>query len=230
MKNKTNKKPLVILALVALLVVGGVMGTVAWLTATDTVTNTFTVVGDIEEPTVDPEIIPDPANPYDPAVDAYLWEPSWDDAEDHKLLPGSTIAKDPYVGVGAKSEESVVYVYVHNNLSNKVYFTLNDGWEAVDGQTTEGYAAGTYTSGLFKYTATLAPSADADAWTTNALFSEVVVDDSADTSDIDVTDDRTELTIEVGSYIHQAKDGEGNAVVVAADDIVTAIKTEMGIA
>ena len=199
MKKKNKKYVVIPLLLLLLLVTVG--GTVAWLTATNTKTNTFTV-GQFNEP----ENMP---NSQDPNTDGFLVEPSWDTSVSHKLLPGVTFAKDPMVGLGEGSEPAVVYIQVDNDLTNKVYFTLNNGWAPVSGCTTAGSANGTYTSGLFKYSQVLTPAASGDTYTT-ALFSNVVVVSDAQESDITVQSGDPEITVK--SFIHQAYDASGQAI------------------
>ena len=200
MKKKNRKYVVIPLLLLLLLVTVG--GTVAWLTATNSKTNTFTV-GKF----VIPEKLPDGTT--DNEENSYLVEPDWDTDDAHKLLPGATFAKDPTVGLGPKSEAGVAYMYVTNNLSNKVYFTLGNGWEPVTGYATAGSANGTYTSGLFKYTTILAPGDSSDVWTT-PLFSNVVVDSTAGDSDITVQSGDPEIVVK--SFIHQAKNQSGQAI------------------
>ena len=217
MENKKEKRKSVLLILLMLLIgFAMVSGTVAWLTKTDKITNSFTI-GTFEEPSTSPV---DPTLTVD--LDGNLYEPSWNANEEHKLLPGVSFEKDPYVGIGKGSEDAVVYVYVQNNFSNKVYFTINQGWEAVDGETTSGYATGTYTSGLFKYTAGLSGAASADVWTQTPLFSTVSADDSSDIADFTVSDGKNNEIV-VSSFIHQAKDDEGNAI--SDSEILTAAKS-----
>lgn len=214
MKTKRSKKgKIAALVTVALLLVAmAVMGTIAWLTATDSKTNSFTV-GTFNKPEIDPES-PEPDLPpdVDPDEDAdlsgYLIEPSWSTKDDHKLIPGVSFAKDPYVGIGDKSEAAVVYVYVDNPYTNKVYFTLNDGWSAVTGQTTEGSAgSGTYSEGLFKYNGVLEPNGG-NAWTSKPVFDSITVDEAADTADL--TAEKNEITVKC--FIHQAYDENGDAI------------------
>lgn len=215
--EKNNKKKLLIPLLLLLLLVG-VGGTVAWLTSTSTLTNNFTV-GSFTEPTTDPvtptTLLEDEIEAGTGSLDGNLFEKSWKKNDEHKLLPGVTFAKDPYVGIGPNSEDAVVYVYVENNLSNKVYFTINTGWEAVTGYTKAGYTPEgvqevRYTSGLFKYTAGLTASTS-DVWTTAPLFSQVVIDASANNSDFEVEAGK-DTTITVKSFLHQAKDASGNNI------------------
>lgn len=232
MSTKTNKKStkkVLMLSVVALLLVASItMGTIAWLTVKDSLTNTFTI-GNFTKPE-DPDDIPKPQPGVDDEAEpniglgGYMIEPSWDtraEAE-HKLVPGGTLLKDPYVGIGKGSEDAVVYVYVDNPfLSESVYFKLSDGWEAVEGQVTEGTEDGTYVSGLFKYvnddeTGILVASATDDSWTTRPVFYNVIVDDDANIEDLDVTN--KEIT--VSCFIHQAYDGTGAPI--SADEIEAA--------
>lgn len=217
-EKKNNKKRIALIVLVVLLIITIVGGTVAWLTRTDRLNNKFTV-GSFEKPTTDPT---DPTKTI--SIDGNLYEPSWDSEAEHKLLPGISFDKDPYVGIGKGSEDAAVYVYVENNFSNKVYFTMNTGWEAVEA--TAGAKADTYTSGLFKYTAGLSNAADADVWTSAPLFSKVVVADDANISDFTVAAGKDKEII-VSSFLHQAKDDEGNDI--DATEILTAAKKAFGI-
>lgn len=202
MKKKNRKYVVIPLLLLLLLVTVG--GTVAWLTATNTKTNTFTVGKFVK-----PEKLPnsETANP-----DQFLTEPSWVTTAEHKLLPGVSFDKDPYVGIGKGSEDAVVYVQVTNPFSNKVYFTINTGWEAVANETTSGSAGtGTYTSGIFKYTAGLSNATSGDVWTTTPLFSKIQVANDAQDSDYTVAQG-VDPSIVVKSFIHQAKDGSNQPI------------------
>lgn len=208
-KNKNILAAIVFMLIIAFLVVGT---TIAWLTKTSSITNTFTV-GSFNTPTTFPD---DPTNPQSEThainIQENIHEPSWNRQIEHKLMPAVSFAKDPYVGIGKGSEEAVVYVNVTNNLSSdKVYFSINSGWEAVAGHTTAGAATGTYKSGLFKYTAGLVATADSDAWTTNPLFSSVVVDANANISDFNVQGTGSPEIV-VTCFLHQAKDNQGTAI------------------
>lgn len=218
-EKRKNKKGLLLILLAFLLVTVVASGTIAWLTQTSTLTNSFTV-GTFEDPTTSPT---DPSQTIQ--LDGNLYEPSWDSSVEHKLIPGVSYSKDPYVGIGAGSEDAIVYVYVKNNFSNKVYFTLNNGWEAVEA--TDGYAQGTYTSGLFKYTLGLSDAEDADVWTAQPIFSSVVADETALISDFTVAEG-TNSEIVISSFIHQKYDGDGNAIDEAT--ILAAAKDAFGIA
>lgn len=217
-RNKRNKKNVVIVILALLIVSIITVGTVSWLTKTSSITNTFTV-GTIEVPTTSPTDSSVTIN-----IDGNIYEPSWDANEEHKLIPGVSFKKDPYVGIGKGSEDSAVYVYVENNFSNKVYFSLNNGWEAVDAD--NGSETDTYTSGLFKYTSGLVGNNESDTWTTTPLFSNVVVADDAEISDLSVADGK-DTTIKVSAFLHQAKDSDGNAI--DDDTILAAAKNTFNI-
>ena len=206
-KNKDFLKKTLPVFLFALLALGVIGGTVAWLTATDNKVNSFSV-GSFSIPTTKPS---DPTQTISPALTGNLYEENWDTSSnaDHKLLPGKTFDKDPAVGLGTDSEEAVVYICVANSNSNKVYFSIDSNWSPVTNYATAGSTNGTYTKGLFKYNTNLGPTTTSDAWT-EPLFSTVVVaDDAASTDFIQPYD------ITVYSYIHQAKDG--NTAIPAAD-------------
>lgn len=227
-EKRSNRKLIVLCLLVVLLLAAAAFGTMAWLTASDSVTNTFTV-GNFNEPKPDPDDsspdnpTPDPEDPdkptaTNPAIGGYIYEPSWDTTAEHKLIPGGSLYKDPFVGIGKDSEDAVVYVYVENPFKNgSVYFTLNDGWEAVGDQGTnyftttvpEGEPGKTYyTGGLFQYKAGLTADKEQDVWTSKPVFSKVTVKDGATKEELNV-DNTTEGSkdIVVYCYLHQAKDG-----------------------
>ena len=114
-RNKSKMAAVIAVLLVCVLAVGG---TIAYLTTHSKLTNSFTVgnIGPIEpeKPGPDPEV---PIDPDDTTkLNGNLYEPHW--VADSKLMPGNTVAKDPYVGVGPGSEACDVYVYVTNEMVN----------------------------------------------------------------------------------------------------------------
>ncbi len=129
---KTKTKAIALTLCAVLLVVASVMGTMAYLTSKDTVTNTFTV-GNVS-------ITLDEANVTEYGVkvpDAKRVK-----ANSYNLVPGHTYVKDPTVHVVANSEESYVFVKVENGLSayeatNNTIATqiIEKGWTALEGQT-----------------------------------------------------------------------------------------------
>ncbi len=105
---KTTRKVLAI-ALCAILLVGAsVMGTLAYLTSTDAVTNTFTVGNvkiTLDEASVD--------------ANGVATNGGRIKANSYKLLPGHAYDKDPIVHVDANSEECWLFVTVDNGI-NKI--------------------------------------------------------------------------------------------------------------
>ena len=128
MKNRKTRsamrRMLFTLALVLVVAVASVGGTIAWLTdKTDAVTNTFTV-GDINitlTETFNTDTNNDGKN----------------DAWQAKLIPGTTYAKDPVVTVKANSENCYLFVKFEeiNNPSNYLEYSSNlkeTEWKQLD--------------------------------------------------------------------------------------------------
>ncbi len=222
-KQDRKKRGLVLLLLLLCLL--GITGTMSWLTHSSKLDNTFTVgqISDIDpdgKAPTDPDNPSGPVNPEDAInkdnLTGNLYEPHF--KQGMKLEPGVTIAKDPYVGIGKGSESSYVFVNVTSNMNNNkhIYFTLNDGWEAVDATPV---FEGRYTSGLFMYTAGLDASKEdsKNVWTKKPIFYNVVVDDNAVSEDFQAVDGKEENfipTITVQAYLHQkysdSQKGDGN--------------------
>ena len=186
MENKKKKRYGIVAALLLLVLAAGV-GTYAWLTATQSLENVFTVgsFGPTDKK-------PDPTDPEKPGTDnndnnAYLFETKW--VEKSKIVPGASVDKNPNVGVKKGSDDAFVFIYVKNAmvkddtaLANTPYFTLNGSWKpvAADQVTTNG-TGGQYVSGLFMYakdtTSGPAVLGAKDATTdvyTNEIFSKVM--------------------------------------------------------
>ena len=133
-----KKTKAILMALCAvLLVAASVMGTLAYLTSTDTVTNTFTVgkvAITLDEAKVDPD-----GTPVQGAARV--------NANKYHLLPGHTYKKDPTIHVAADSEDCYLFVKVENGIADiEAATTIADqmtakGWEAVAGK-----------SGVYVYT------------------------------------------------------------------------------
>lgn len=229
MENKKKKRYGIIAALLLLVLAAGV-GTYAWLTATQTLTNVFTV-GSINTP----EKKPDPNQPDKPGQQnndgkAYLFETKWKDSS--KIVPGSSTDKNPNVGIAKGSDDAYVFIYVKNAMvkdgtaaANTPYFTLNDNWKQVAGQVTTS-ADGKFLSGLFMYAkgatdnkpvALSAKSATGDVYT-GELFSQVVFPDSLEGSMV-----ATNPTMKVSAYIFGADQKDGNTS--AADNAVAQATT-----
>ena len=104
---KTVRKTLILAACAIMLVCATIAGTLAYLTANDSVTNTFTV-GNVNI-TLDEAKVNENGEPVTPAQRV--------DANTYKLLPGQTYTKDPIIHVSDTSEDCYVFVKVTNNIS-----------------------------------------------------------------------------------------------------------------
>lgn len=109
-RKSLNRKALVVLSMMMVLVLAAVGGTVAWLMdKTDPVVNTFTVGNvdiDLDETTTN-----------------------------FKMVPGNTIAKDPYVTVTGGSEACWLFVKVEesSNLDYFISYTVDSSWTQLTG-------------------------------------------------------------------------------------------------
>ena len=105
-----NRRIAMTVALVLVVALVSVGGTIAWLTATTTpVTNTFTVGN----------------------IDIALAETT----SNYKMVPGNTIAKDPTVTVKANSEACYLFVKIEesSNLKSYIDYSVAEGWTALTG-------------------------------------------------------------------------------------------------
>ena len=113
---KTKSKALLLTLCAVLLVAASVLGTMAYLTSTDTVTNTFTV-GKVEIKLDEAKVTAD-GIPVEGAARVT--------ANSYKLMPGNTYTKDPTVTVKAGSEESYVRMKVTFNNATKIIALCTD--------------------------------------------------------------------------------------------------------
>lgn len=156
----TNKKKMALAgALILVMVVSAIGGTLAYLTDSSHLDNVF-LVGAFTQPT-DPKPNPDPPGPdpddpdpkpVDPRdfgdPDGFIFEPYWNlnglDSynkegggtalgDKHRLGAGTATTKDPYIGIGKESESGYVLACVTNPMGDNVYFTLSEGWAPVTG-------------------------------------------------------------------------------------------------
>lgn len=224
MENKKKKRYGIVAALLLLVLAAGV-GTYAWLSATDSLENVFTV-GSFGHP----ENKPDPTNPENPDPDnpntdkAYLFETKW--VKGSKMVPGATVPKNPNVGIKAGSDDAYVFIYVKNaivqpgtSLDKTPYFELkNTNWKPVDGyfKTNESDNSGTqYVSGLFMYSKNSAAEnlpaklkangAQQDLYT-DELFTAVTIPSDMNNTDVVETtaDPKQAPTMTVSAYIFGA--------------------------
>lgn len=122
---KTKNKALLLALCAVSLVTASVLGTMAYLTSNDKVTNTFTVGSvaiTMDETDVDGTAGRDTQNSY-------------------KLLPGHEYTKDPTIHVDPKSEDCYLFVKVENGIeaiedgNSKVADQMTrNGWAAVEGK------------------------------------------------------------------------------------------------
>lgn len=122
---KTKSKALLLTLCAVLLVAASVMGTMAYLTSTDKVENTFTV-GNVKI-TLDEAKVNTDGTPAAPAERVK--------ANEYKLLPGHTYTKDPTVTVKAVSESSYVRMKVTFNNAANIIAMCTDPEYADDGPT-----------------------------------------------------------------------------------------------
>lgn len=113
---KTKSKALLLTLCAVLLVAASVMGTMAYLTSTDEVNNTFTV-GNVKI-TLDEAKVDTDGTPAAPAERVK--------ANSYKLLPGHTYTKDPTVTVIKGSESSYVRMKVTFNNAAQIIAMCTD--------------------------------------------------------------------------------------------------------
>lgn len=113
---KTKSKALLLTLCAVLLVAASVMGTMAYLTSTDTVENTFTV-GNVKI-TLDEAKVNTDGTLAAPAERVK--------ANEYKLLPGHTYTKDPTVTVIKGSESSYVRMKVTFNNAAQIIAMCTD--------------------------------------------------------------------------------------------------------
>lgn len=106
------KKTLTVLLALVLVIAMSVAGTMAYLTSTDSVTNTFTV-GKVAI-TLD-EL--DTDNDSNKSDNVQVGETVRDKANAYNLIPGHVYTKDPTVHVDPASEDSWVFVKVENGIA-----------------------------------------------------------------------------------------------------------------
>ena len=133
---KTKSKALILALCAVLLVTASVLGTMAYLTSDDKVTNTFTV-GSVAI-TMDEEDV-DNSSPQNTN--------HRDQDNSYKLLPGHEYQKDPTIHVADNSEDCFLFVKVENGIANieadgsKVADQMAEkGWTEVEGKGVYVYA------------------------------------------------------------------------------------------
>lgn len=185
---KSVKKAIIAALCAGTLVVGSVAGTMAYLTSTDEVVNTFTV-GNVAI-TLD-----------ETDVDNSTAGADRDKANSYKIFPGQTYVKDPIVHVDSDSENCYLFVKVANeitaieaegNTTVAAQMTAKD-WTAID-----------TTNGIYVYGTAAAPIPVA-AGEDKTVFENFTI---AGTVDNDTLKNYANKTITVTAYAIQA-DGFG---------------------
>lgn len=123
---KTKSKALLMTLCAVLLVAASVLGTMAYLTSTDTVKNTFSI-GKIAI-TLDEAKVDDNGKALENVARVK--------ANSYKLMPGHKYDKDPTVHVEKGSEDSWIFVKVENGIS-----AFEADTKIADQITTEGWTA-----------------------------------------------------------------------------------------
>lgn len=134
MRTRTKAKALALAVCAVLLVVATVCVTMAFLTSTDSVTNTFTV-GNVTITLDEADVKTDGTYESNATVRVK--------ANEYKLIPGHTYIKDPTVHVAQGSEDCWLFVQVENGLADAedaAQATIAEqmaakGWTLVTGET-----------------------------------------------------------------------------------------------
>ncbi|MDD7396036.1 MAG: SipW-dependent-type signal peptide-containing protein [Eubacteriales bacterium] len=201
------KKTIAIVALVVLVAVASVLGTLAYLTSTDTVKNTFTV-GKVNI-TLDEAEVDMNGVAVTPAKRVKKNE--------YKLMPGHTYTKDPMVTVLAGSEPSYIKMTVTFSKANELdaifaptgadltsIFKGYDSANWIAKGNTKDAAANTRTYEFWYKETVGAPTADVAL---DALFDSITVPGEITQAQLETIKD---MTITVTAYAIQA-DGFANA-------------------
>lgn len=198
---KTKRKALLLTFCAVLLVVASVLGTIAYLTANDTVTNTFTV-GQVAI-NLDEAKVTEDGEAVTPAERVK--------ANSYKLLPGHTYTKDPTVTVLSGSESSYIKMTVTFNKANELdaifapngadltsIFNGYDDANWIAKGNTKNTTANTRTYEFWYKEAVVAPTTDVKL---DALFKSITVPN-------DITGEQLAtiqgMTITVNAYAIQA--------------------------
>lgn len=140
---KKMYKAMLLVLCAALLVAGSVLGTLAYLKDTKTVTNTFTV-GKVE-------ITLDEAKTDEYGVTLTGNKAARVAGNEYKLIPGHTYDKDPTITVNAGSEDCWVFVKIEDGLGAASEITINSDWTLIS-------------NGVYAYKETLSAGESATAF------------------------------------------------------------------
>ena len=192
---KTKSKALLLTLCAVLLVTASMLGTMAYLTSTASVENTFTV-GSVAI-TLD-----------ETDVDNSTADANRDQANSYKLMPGHTYTKDPTIHVAAASEDCYLFVKVANEI------TAIEGETTVAAQmTAKGWVAVDGVTGVYVYTQSNAPAVVAGG-SNVTVFDNFTISGTVDNATLATYNNKT---ITVTAYAIQADGFEGKT----ASDIWT---------
>ena len=201
------KKTLTVIIALVLVVVMSVAGTVAYLTSSDTVTNTFTV-GNVQIKLDEAKANPD---------GSLVANADRVKANSYKLLPGHTYNKDPMVTVLSGSESSYIKMTVTFSKANELdaifdpdgatLTTIFNGYDSSNWTykgNTKNAADNTRTYEFWYKEAVAAPDGNVAL---DALFDSITVPGSITNEQLKTIEG---MTIKVNAYAIQA-DGFANA-------------------
>lgn len=204
---KTRSKALLLTLCAVLLVAASVLGTMAYLTSTDEVTNTFTV-GQVKIKLDEAKANPD---------GSLVANADRVKANEYKLLPGHTYNKDPMVTVLSGSESSYVKMTVTFSKANELdaifapggadLTSIFNGYDAakwIAKGNTKDATADTRTYEFWYKETVGAPTADVAL---DALFDSITVPGTITNEQLATIEG---MTITVNAYAIQA-DGFANA-------------------
>ena len=186
---KKTRKILAMAACAILLVCISVGATVAYLTSTDEVTNTFTI-GTVAI-TLDEAPV---------GADGKKIAGNRVKANSYKLMPGHTYTKDPTIHVAAASDDCYLFVKVANEI------TAIEGETTVAAQmTAKGWVAVDGVTGVYVYTQSNAPAVVAGG-SNVTVFDNFTISGTVDNATLATYNNKT---ITVTAYAIQADGFEG---------------------
>ena len=184
---KTKSKALILTLCAVLLVAASVLGTMAYLTSTASVENTFTV-GSVAI-TLD-----------ETDVDNSTADADRDRANSYKLLPGHTYTKDPIVHVNSTSEDCYLFVKVANEIT-----AIEDGTKVAAQMTAKGWVAVNGAPDVYVYTQSNAPAV-VEGGSNVTVFDNFTISGTVDNATLATYNNKT---ITVTAYAIQADGFEG---------------------
>lgn len=183
-----KSKAILMVVCAMLLVAASVMGTLAYLTSTATVTNTFSV-GNVA-------ITMDETDVDDSTADAER-----DIANSYKLMPGHTYTKDPIIHVATGSEDCYLFVKVVNEIAD-----IEGATTVANQMATKGWTCIDTNNGIYVYGTATAPT-KVQASANIPVFDTFTV---ANTVNNATLENYAGKTIVVTAYAIQADGFEGN--------------------